>query len=128
MLRILLYLLPVILAIYALIDCVQTPDSQVRGLPKIAWVILIVLIWVVGPVAWLMAGRDRSAGSTSTGWLGAGGLGGSAGSPGRSGRPGRVVGPDDDPEFLRRLDSHFTEPQPSDRADDSEGPEEPTAR
>jgi hypothetical protein len=94
MLKVLLYALPIILAIYALVDLVQTRDEDVQGLPKLAWVVLIVLIWVIGPVAWLVAGRrgrrsflpDRQSRA--------------AGGPGPGHRP---IAPDDDPDFLRNL-------------------------
>ena len=49
MLRILIYALPIVLAVYALVDLVQTRDEDVQGLPKLVWVLLIVLVWVVGP-------------------------------------------------------------------------------
>ena len=57
---VLFYGLPILLAIYALIDCIQTDESEIRGLPKIGWIVLIVLIGIVGPVAWLIAGRSRT--------------------------------------------------------------------
>lgn len=84
MLRVLPILLGLGLAVYALIDCVRTPDDEVKGLPKPLWVVLIVLVTFVGPIAWLLAGRERR---------GRGPV-----------RPSRPVAPDDDPEFLRRLE------------------------
>ena len=93
MLRALMIVLPIALAIYALVDLVQTEDERIQGLPKLAWVALIVLIWVVGPMAWLIAGKRGRR------WL-----------PGLTPRPaggplrgGRQVAPDDDPDFLRGL-------------------------
>ncbi|MGH8968540.1 MAG: PLD nuclease N-terminal domain-containing protein [Actinomycetes bacterium] len=94
MIRVLLYVLPIALAIYALVDCIQTSDDSIRGLPKIAWIVLIVLIWVVGPIAWLIAGRDRGARRSWLPWPAGPGGGGGAGAP---------LAPDDDPEFLRGL-------------------------
>lgn len=100
MLRVLVYAIPIILAVYALVDCIQTEEKAVRGLPKLAWVAVIALIWVIGPVAWLVAGRDRSGhSSVRPGTPGpAGPRGGDAGRQTR-----RVVAPDDDPDFLRQL-------------------------
>lgn len=93
MLRALMILLPIALAVYALVDLVQTDDERIQGLPKLAWVALIVLIWVVGPLAWLIAGKRGRR------W----GLPGFAPRPtGPAGR-GRSLAPDDDPEFLRNL-------------------------
>jgi hypothetical protein len=92
MLKIALYALPLVLAVYALVDLVQTPDEDVQGLPKLVWVVLIVLAWVVGPVAWLIAGRrDRRLP----------GLLPRSDGPPPGGR--RAVAPDDDPDFLRGL-------------------------
>ena len=83
--RVILTLLAIGLAIYALVDCVQTEDDKVRGIPKLIWIVLIVLIPWIGPIAWLIAGRERQ-------WPG----------QQRSQRRG-PKGPDDDPDFLRDL-------------------------
>lgn len=93
MLKILLYAAPLVLAIYALVDLVQTDPRDVQGLPKVVWALLIALFWVVGPVAWLIAGRRGR---------------GLPGLPPRPDTPGaaprtRTLAPDDDPEFLRGL-------------------------
>ncbi|NHA69732.1 PLD nuclease N-terminal domain-containing protein [Phycicoccus flavus] len=62
MLRYLPYVLSLALTVYCLIDALQTDEVVMRGLPKIAWVLLILLFPVVGPVAWLVAGRpDKDA-------------------------------------------------------------------
>ena len=81
-----MFLVPLALSLYALIDCIRTDESLVKGLPKIVWVLLIILIWVVGPLAWILAGRERS-------W-----------EPTRRPEPPRTLAPDDDPDFLRDLD------------------------
>lgn len=92
---VLMYALPIVLAIYALIDCAQTESAEVRGLPKPVWIALIALIWVVGPVAWLIGGRERDPAGAGAG-------------PGVApGRPAternRATAPDDDPAFLESL-------------------------
>jgi hypothetical protein len=100
MLKVLLYALPLILAVYALVDCIQTDDASVRGLPKIGWIVLIVFIAIIGPVAWLIAGRARGASSgRGLPWTG----GPTAGYPDRGGPARRPLAPDDDPEFLAQL-------------------------
>ncbi len=104
MLRVLMFLLPLVLAVYALVDCIQTPDEKVRHIPKIAWIVLIVLIGVVGPIAWLITGRQRNVG-----------LPGSRRAP-------EPLAPDDDPDFLRRLrDDEWRSPR-SKRDDDPDDP------
>ena len=95
--RILPFLALVVLQVYTLVDLVRSDEDAVRSLPKAVW----FLVWVVpvlGPVAWLVLGRPR-VGPSSGG--GNGGGGGITGGP----RPSRgPVAPDDDPEFLKRLD------------------------
>lgn len=46
-----------VLWIYSIVNCVMTPESGVRGLPKFAWVILIVLLPLLGSILWLAVGR-----------------------------------------------------------------------
>ncbi|MFE9635086.1 PLD nuclease N-terminal domain-containing protein [Streptomyces sp. NPDC006463] len=85
MLRYLPFLLILALTIYAFIDCLNTPEEEVKHLPKVVWVIIILLFSIVGPVVWLAAGKKRSA------------VGG-----GRA-RRAQWVAPDDNPEFLKSL-------------------------
>lgn len=61
MLRYLPLLLVLALWIYAFIDCLNTPEDEVKGLPKLAWVFIILLFGqvLVGPVAWFVAGKVR---------------------------------------------------------------------
>ena len=57
MLRYVPVLLEIALTVYCLIDAIQTDEVVIRNLPKMAWIFLIVLLPIVGPVAWLVAGR-----------------------------------------------------------------------
>ena len=50
-----------VLLVYCLIDCVQTDGTVVRNLPKLAWVGIIILLPIIGPIAWLVAGRPERA-------------------------------------------------------------------
>jgi hypothetical protein len=100
MLRALFYAIPLVLAIFAIVDCLQTPDEEVRGLPRIAWLVIILFFPIVGPAAWLIAGREAGgAGRSRVAWPS--GPGTSQPDPQRPTR--RVVAPDDDPEFLSQL-------------------------
>ncbi|MFJ6721168.1 MULTISPECIES: PLD nuclease N-terminal domain-containing protein [unclassified Streptomyces] len=83
MLRYLPFLLIIALTIYAFIDCLNTPEEEVRHLPKVVWVLIILLFSIVGPVVWLFAGRTRAGGGRD--------------------RRTEWVAPDDNPEFLRSL-------------------------
>jgi hypothetical protein len=88
MIRLLPWLLSIALTIYAVVDCIQTDDARIRNLPKLLWLLLVLLFPIVGPVAWFIAGRPQRDG---------GGIG-----PTRR-PPPPPRGPDDDPDFLRRL-------------------------
>jgi phospholipase D-like protein len=97
MLKLLPVLLVLALMIYALVDCINTPEEEVRGLPKMVWVVIILVFseTLVGPLVWLFAGRRAvpAGGVQSDGQVGA---------PG----PGPAVSwiaPDDNPEFLKSL-------------------------
>ncbi|NUK34858.1 PLDc_N domain-containing protein [Streptomyces lunaelactis] len=89
MLRYLPFLLMLALTIYAFIDCLNTPEEEVKHLPKVVWVLIILIFTIVGPVVWLFAGKRRQ-GSPA---------GGARGAAGRRG----WVAPDDNPDFLRSL-------------------------
>lgn len=92
MLRLAVALAALAFIVYCAVDVVQTHDSKVRGLPKIVWVVVVVLIPVIGGLAWLVAGRPHSI------------LDGLRGDrKGRPGPPRGPLGPDDDPDFLRDL-------------------------
>ncbi|ADG99076.1 conserved hypothetical protein [Segniliparus rotundus DSM 44985] len=45
------------LLIFCLADAITRDDSQVRHLPKLLWIFLIVLMPLVGSVLWLAIGR-----------------------------------------------------------------------
>ncbi|MDW6060818.1 PLD nuclease N-terminal domain-containing protein [Streptomyces sp. FXJ1.4098] len=94
MLRYLPFLLILALWIYAFIDCLNTPEEEVRHLPKVVWVIIVLLFGevLIGPIAWLVAGKNRAA------IAGAGGGGRSSAGPQQ-----QWVAPDDNPEFLKSL-------------------------
>lgn len=42
----------------ALFDVISRDDSQIKGLPKLVWVLLIVFIPLVGCILWFVAGRE----------------------------------------------------------------------
>ncbi|MEU3899369.1 PLD nuclease N-terminal domain-containing protein [Streptomyces sp. NPDC045251] len=88
MLRVLMFLIPLALSVYAFIDCISTKDGDIRHMPKPLWAILVLLFPLVGSISWLIAGKKRqSAGS----------------SPWQGGGRRQFVAPDDNPEFLKSL-------------------------
>ncbi|MFD0417461.1 PLDc N-terminal domain-containing protein [Streptomyces sp. NPDC127108] len=92
MLRYLPFLLVLAVWIYAFIDVLNTPEKEVRHLPKVVWVIIVLLFGEVllGPIAWFVTGKKRASAGRGDG--------------GGRGRRGDWVAPDDNPEFLRGLE------------------------
>jgi hypothetical protein len=99
-LRILPDLIVLVLIVWSLVDCVTTPEEELRGLPKVLWVLLILLLPLVGALVYLLAGRPQRRRLL------------------RASAP-RVVGPDDDPEFLEELRRRHNRPE---RRDDEGNP------
>lgn len=89
MLRAVVVLLALGLAVYAVLDVLRSTDEEIAVLPRIAWVLVAIVLPVLGPVLWLAVGRQRADGSPGSSDGGGGGRGPS--------------GPDDDPDFLRGL-------------------------
>jgi hypothetical protein len=54
-------LVVLVLEIHSLITCILTPESEVRGLPKALWIVLIVLLPLLGSALWLGVGRPARA-------------------------------------------------------------------
>jgi hypothetical protein len=90
-------LIYLVLFIYCLIEAITSPDGEVRNLPKVAWIFLILFFPFVGSIAWLAAGRpvaDRPRTHERP-----------APAFPEYDRPGRAAGvtPESDEEFLRRI-------------------------
>ncbi|TQL44991.1 phospholipase D-like protein [Homoserinimonas aerilata] len=75
--------------VYTLIDCIRTDEYRARGLPKGVWVFVIIIIPVVGSILWLTIGKERDGGASA---------------PARP-APTRPMYPDDDVDFLRRVET-----------------------
>ncbi|WP_243233272.1 PLDc N-terminal domain-containing protein [Microbacterium sp. CIAB417] len=54
-------LLVIALMIGALIDIITRDDSQVRHLPKLVWIIIVILLPLIGSVLWFALGREYSS-------------------------------------------------------------------
>jgi hypothetical protein len=81
----------ILLVIFAVVDIAAIERGRVRFLPKIAWIVLVFVLPIAGPLIWFIVGRGRPGETTSHPPDGP-----------RSGRRGPVA-PDDDPDFLGRL-------------------------
>ena len=72
------------LTLYAFIDCAIRDETQIQKLPKWGWLLVILFISSLGSIAYLVIGRSR-------------------GPKGPRGPKRRILPPDDDPDFLRKL-------------------------
>ncbi|MBT2500727.1 PLDc N-terminal domain-containing protein [Agromyces sp. ISL-38] len=73
----------VIFMVYAVADCAFFDRTRVRGLSRGWWIVVILFVPVIGAALWFLIGRGRARRIPA----------------GRS----REVAPDDDTDFLRRL-------------------------
>jgi hypothetical protein len=93
------FLLVLALDIFCLIDVIQSREDEVRNLPKIAWLLLILFFPLVGSIAWLAAGRPQPGTGRRSAFERA------VPAYPEYDRPGRAAGltPESDEEFLRRI-------------------------
>jgi hypothetical protein len=70
--------------LFGLIDCARSDQDTQRNLPKWAWLLIIIFLGSPGAIAWLVIGRPMSARQPRL-------------------RPKRILPPDDNPEFLKKL-------------------------
>lgn len=85
MLRVIGLIFLVALYIYFVIDVVRTPRGEVRSLPKLVWLLVVVFVPLIGGFLWMWLGRDWPSLSLSLR------------------RRRHPVAPDDDPTFLKQL-------------------------
>lgn len=83
--------------LFCIFDVITTPVHAVKHLPKLVWLLIVLILPDIGSVIWLIAGRDRSMLTT--------GRPKAQTAPAKYDRPGRaaVASPDDDEAFLRQL-------------------------
>jgi hypothetical protein len=100
----------IVLLLACVLDVARTHPDQVRLLPRAVWLVAILLLPLLGSLAWLVAGRPLPAvgppprpGPPDPGRSGSRSNHPSYGTRERT-TPPVPRGPDDDPEFLRRLD------------------------
>lgn len=67
--------------VFSIVDCAVQPASRHRGVPKPAWIAIVVLIPVIGGILWFTIGRRRANDQGVR----------------------RVLAPDDDPAFLQSI-------------------------
>jgi hypothetical protein len=86
------YVLPLALMLYAIVDCALDNAIERTGLHKVLWIMIIILVPVVGPLAWIAVAKIARPVPAY-----------------RPPRPspghwnGQPLAPDDNPDFLRHL-------------------------
>jgi len=94
-----LFTVEICLLVYCVLNVITTPDHEVRNLPKMVWLLLVLFFPLVGGIAWLACGRPQRPQRSLP-------YKGNAGSvPAEYDRPGRATAwsPDDDAAYLRSL-------------------------
>lgn len=93
-----LFVVELCLVVYCVINIITTPEAEVRNLPKLLWLVLVLFFPIVGGIAWLVAGRPQGPARSLP-------YKGNAGIPPEYDRPGRATAfsPEDDEAFLRGL-------------------------
>lgn len=88
--------------LFCIIDVITTDQSDMQHLPKMVWLLIVIILPTVGSIVWLVVGRPRSIIAGSRRPV----------APPQStsrfpeyDRPGRHIAqnPDDDEAFLRRV-------------------------
>ena len=74
------------LTVYALVDLFVTQAARVRAFPKAVWIAVIVVLPLLGPILWLVVGKNRRMPKQTT-----------------------PMFPDDDMGFLGRIDRESAE-------------------
>ena len=82
--------------IFCIFDVIASEATIVRNLPKLVWLLIVIIVPDVGSIAWLILGRPRGAAfSPGATW--------SRQQAPRRSAPG-PVGPEDSPHFLKSID------------------------
>jgi hypothetical protein len=116
--------------IFCIVDVITTPEDRVRNLPKLVWLLLVVLLVDAGSIAWLVAGRSWGATGASVPRAGGatfrptwGPTRGEGAQP--APRATRPTNPDDDEEFLDTLRARAEDQRRQAREAEQE-PDDPT--
>lgn len=139
-----MFILWLALTLYALIDCIRTPKDNMPGkVPKILWILLILLLSPIGAIAWVIVSRVAAA-EAKGGVIEPSIWSSEESVPlsfGRKPAPKQPSAPDDDPEFLEEVSRKLREKQREEyerkkrekedeklqpRPDENSDPEKPT--
>jgi hypothetical protein len=80
-----LFILSLTLTLFSFVDCAMRDETRLRKLPKWGWLLIIFFLGSIGSLAYLFVGRDGAR------------------QPRINRSKPKMLPPDDDPDFLRRL-------------------------
>ena len=106
--------------LFCIIDVITTPEGECRNLPKMVWLLIVILLMDVGSIAWLVAGRTWNSERPNLPYKGNRGV---APPP----RARRASNPDDDDEFLANLRARAEEQRRRAREAQARDDQPPTA-
>ncbi|BCW46772.1 PLD nuclease N-terminal domain-containing protein [Arthrobacter sp. StoSoilB5] len=86
MLRVVGVVVVLVIFVYALVDVIRTDGRLTRGISKPAWIVVMIVLPLLGAVLWFIFGRPY-------------------GKPSAQPIRRHPTAPDDDPEFLRNLET-----------------------
>lgn len=101
-----------------IIDVVTTPEGRCRNLPKLLWLLIVIILPEIGSLAWLIAGHNWNRVPAHVG-----DRGGRGAPTARS----RATNPDDDEEFIASLRIRAEEQRRRAREAQRQDPDEPPA-
>ncbi|MFJ5954430.1 PLD nuclease N-terminal domain-containing protein [Paenarthrobacter sp. NPDC092416] len=96
MLRVVGVVVVLVIFVYALVDVIRTDGRETRGISKPAWIIVMILLPLLGAVLWFIFGRPY-------------------GKPKAQPTYRHPTAPDDDPDFLRNLETRRRNQSEADR-------------
>jgi len=90
--------------LYCILEVITTDEADMRNLPKMAWVFIVIFLLEIGAIAWLIAGRPQARRASMP-------YKGNTGVPPEYDRPGRASAnnPDDDAAWLAQLKARAEE-------------------
>ena len=48
----------IVLMVFVLVDIITKDESQIRNLPKVLWVVIVIFLPIVGSIVWFIGGRS----------------------------------------------------------------------
>jgi hypothetical protein len=96
-------LLVVALWIFCLVDVIVSKEDECRNLPKLLWLLIVLMLPDVGSVLWLIAGRPRGLRQSWQQRTQRQRTAPSTRMAPRTTMPSPGANPDDDDEFLRSI-------------------------